>query len=198
MATIRVLTTFCGATDHFEIDLDAFKHALQNEYDAQGLNVTVEEVRKIRKDEYDYLLVDQWVPAESPIPAWLILAVIAVIALVLDTMYAVTPIGKFIREKIYEVVFPKRWYCPDCGAGPYTYEELQVHASVDHAKTLCVDWCVCKHCGMIFEDADAYDRLEKHLKECLEKPPVIPWELIIYGGMAIVALMLIREIFRRS
>lgn len=162
--------------EHADIDLKAVEDEMQRQFNDQGINATVGEVRHIRAKNYDHMICDAWTPAESPIAPLVVLAIIGIIKLAIIAAAIIVPaviVSNIIWNWTHRAVFnpidgkefdsivameaDKRERYPD--APPYT----------------------CPYCGQQFWTADERN---DHVKECLFAPPGVPgWLPWVVGGV---------------
>jgi len=180
---LYVLSDEYVACTRFEADMGALKVKIQQEFDAQEIDAQVETCKRIRERFYDYILLETWVPYESPLPPFVWVAIVAVITSVAITVTVVVS-SWAIRNYILGP-FPK-YVCDICGEEFDTLPALIAHRRMAHPD---VKPYQCPYCGMAFDTAE---ELEAHMQECRAKVPEVPeWVPWLIGGLAIIGAIVV-------
>lgn len=166
--------------EHTTLDLDILRSELQKGYAEEGVDATVEAVKQIREKNYDYVICDSWVAAESPIAPAIIMAIIWLIGTAITAAMIIVP-TLIISNTIHNLT-TREIHCPLCGQGCPDLPSLEAHKRAAHAEAPPY---TCPHCGQQFWTAEERD---KHAAECLWTPGVPEWVPWVFGGIVITAI----------
>lgn len=167
--------------EHTTLDLHVLKSELQKGFVEEGVDGTVEAVKQIREKNYDYVLCDAWVAAESPIAPIIIVAIIGLITAAIWAAAIIIP--TFIISNVIHNLTTREIHCPHCGQGCPDLASLEAHKRTAHPEAPPY---TCPYCGQQFSTAEERD---EHAAECLwTPPPVPPWVPWVFGGIAITAV----------
>ncbi len=181
--------------EHTTLDLDILGSELQKGYNNEGIDAFVDSVRQIREKNYDYVLCDSWVAAESPIAPFIIVGIIILIKYAIIAAAIIVP--AIILGNIVHNLTTHEFHCPYCGQAFPDVPSLDAHVKTAHPGEAPY---TCPYCGQGFMTAEERD---KHAAECLWTPPAVPgWVPWVFGGIAVTAVAVfvapkIIERFRR-
>lgn len=178
--------------EHTTLDLDILKSELQKGFADEGIDGTVEAVKHVREKNYDYVLCDSWVAAESPIAPVIVLAILVIIKFAVIAAAIIVP--AIIVSNIIRNLTTREFHCPHCGEGLPDLPSLDAHVKTAHPEAPPY---TCPHCGQGFSTALERD---KHAAECLWTPPAVPgWIPWVFGGIAItaIAVFVVPRVIRR-
>lgn len=144
----------------FTADMNQLKTALQNEFFSQGQDAYVENCTQIRETNYDYLLTDIWMPAESPIAPLIIVAIIVILKYVVPIVIAGI-VFYAIQKSVHDTWFPpQKFFCDICGAEFPSVTALTAHRRTAHPEAKPYQ---CLYCGSAYNTAE---ELNAHINEC--------------------------------
>jgi len=161
----------CG---HFTANMTELKTGIQNELTAQSFDAQVEACTQIQEINYDYLLTDIWMPAESPIAPVIILGILLVLKYVIPVIIAGIVIWA-VQKAVHDTWLPPQtFWCDICGQEFPSITALTAHRRTAHPTAAAYQ---CPYCGSAFATAE---ELNKHIPECpLKTGPGPDWVLIL-------------------
>lgn len=166
--------------EHATIDLKALANEMERGFEMEGISATVGEVRQIRERNYDHMICDAWVPAESPVATAVILAILAIIKVAIIAAAIIVP--AVILSQIVWNWTHKTVYCPIDGQEFDNIVAMEAYKRANYPERPPY---TCPHCGQQFWTADERD---DHVRECLFAPPGVPGWLpwVVGGAVAVV------------